>query len=209
MSASAIIMILILLVALIAVVKIMEKGLPKLIQRKKAEWEAEARSKEFRKQHEINEDMKIQKVVKEEKQKIFEANRKERNKQMHQNNIAKGRDYEIFIAEHFKNLGYKTQNHGLIHGRNDKSIDVIIMKDKEITLIQCKNWKEDSKYKITHEKIKAFIGDTIAFLDNNKEKAEGYTIKRMFVTSNDVLDDSARHFLRSNSIVEHVVIPML
>ncbi|MCX6077037.1 MAG: restriction endonuclease [Campylobacterales bacterium] len=209
MSVSAIIMILVLSVALIAVVKIMEKGLPKLIKRKKAEWEAEARSKEFRKQHEINEDMKIQKVVKEEKQKIFEANRKERNKQMHQNNIAKGKDYEIFIAEIFKNLGYKTQNHGLIHGRNDKGIDVIVMKDKEITLIQCKNWKADSKFKITHEKIKAFIGDTTAFLDNNKEKAKGYTIKRMFVTSNDILDDSARHFLRSNSIVEHVIIPML
>jgi restriction system protein len=198
-----------LLIAMFAILKIFEKGIPKIINRKRAEWEAEARSREFRKQHENIEDMKIQKVVKEEKQKVFEEHRKERTKQMHQNNITKGKDYEIFIAEHFKNLGYKTQNHGLIHGRNDKGIDVIIMKDKEVTLIQCKNWKADSKYKITHEKIKAFIGDTTAYLDNNKEKAEGYNIKRLYVTSNDVLDNSARHFLRENNIVEHVIIPML
>jgi len=79
------------------------------------------------------------------------------------------------------------------------------MKGKEITLIQCKNW---DACKITHKHLKEFLGNTTAFLENNKEKAHGYDIKRLYITSNDTLDNSARHFLNENSIVEHRVIPM-
>ena len=84
------------------------------------------------------------------------------------------------------------------------------MKDKEITFIQCKNWKENSKYEITHKDIKEFIGNTATFIEKeeNRDKADGYTIKRLYVTSNDVLDNSARHFLRENNSVGHIVIPM-
>ncbi|MDD3506375.1 MAG: restriction endonuclease [Sulfurimonas sp.] len=96
----------------------------------------------------------------------------------------------------------------MIHGKADRGIDIIAMKNKEITLIQCKNWKENSKHKITHEKIKAFIGDTEEFLNKNREKAAGYTIKRLYVTSNDVLDNSAKYFLRDSSLVDHKVIPI-
>jgi len=82
------------------------------------------------------------------------------------------------------------------------------MKNKEITLIQCKNWKKNSTYKIKHKELKEFLGNTTAFLENNKDKAKGYNIKRLYITSNDVLDNSARHFLRENNVVEHMVIPM-
>lgn len=142
------------------------------------------------------------------KKEIFEENRRKRTREMHQNNDKKGKEYESFVAEHFKNLGYIVEEHGLIHGRKDGGIDVITTRDKEITLVQCKNWKEDSKYKITHEKIKAFIGDTEEFLNKNRDKAEGYTIKRLYVTSNDVLDNSARYFLRDSNLVEHMILPM-
>ncbi|MDD5400150.1 MAG: restriction endonuclease [Sulfurimonas sp.] len=167
--------------------------------------------KRLKKEREIWEEEKNKKLINnDEKKRIFEDNRKKRTREMHQNNARKGKEYESFVAEHFKNLGYKVKEHGLIHGRKDSSIDVITMKDKEITFIQCKNWREDSKHKITHEKIKAFIGDTEEFLrkEENIDKAVGYTIKRLYVTSNDVLDNSARYFLKDSSLVEHMIIPM-
>ncbi len=82
------------------------------------------------------------------------------------------------------------------------------MKDKEITLIQCKNWKKDSKYKVDHNMLKAFIGNTTEFLEKNKDKADGYSIKRLFVTSNDTLDESARHFIKDSNLLEHKIIPI-
>lgn len=145
---------------------------------------------------------------KDERKKAFEENRRKRTREHYLNIDKKGKEYESFIAEHFKNLGYKVKEHGLIHGRADSGIDIIVMKDKEITLIQCKNWKENSRHKITHEKIKAFIGDTEEFLNKNKDKAINYTIKRLYVTSNDVLDKSAKYFLRDSNLVEHIILPM-
>ncbi|OHE00914.1 MAG: hypothetical protein A3K14_03885 [Sulfurimonas sp. RIFCSPLOWO2_12_FULL_36_74] len=141
---------------------------------------------------------------------IFEENRRKRAREHNINIEKKGKDYEVFVANHFEALGYKVKNHGLIHGKKDEGIDVIIMKDKEITFIQCKNWKENSKYEITHKDIKEFIGNTATFIEKeeNRDKADGYTIKRLYVTSNDVLDNSARHFLRENNSVGHIVIPM-
>lgn len=150
---------------------------------------------------------KSDETTKEDKKIAFEENRRKRAREYHKNIQKKGREYELFVANHFRNLGFKIKEHGLIHGREDSGIDVIAMKDKEITLIQCKNWKEDSKYKITHEKIKAFIGDTEEFLNKNKDKAEGYAIKRLYVTSNDVLDSSARYFLKDSNLVEHMILP--
>jgi restriction system protein len=143
-----------------------------------------------------------------ERKKAFEENRRKRAREHYISTEKKGNEYELFVAKHFEVLGYKVKNHGLIHGRKDSSIDVIAMKDKEITLIQCKNWKENSKYKITHEKIKAFIGDTEEFLNKNKDKAAGYTIKRLYVTSNDILDSSARYFLKDSGLVEHIILPI-
>jgi hypothetical protein len=151
---------------------------------------------------------KSNEAIKEDKKIAFEENRRKRAREHHINIQKKGKDYELFVASHFEALGYKVKEHGLIHGRKDSGIDVITMKDKEITLVQCKNWKEDSKYKITHEKIKAFIGDTEEFLNKNRDKADGYTIKRLYVTSNDVLDNSARYFLKDSNLVEHMILPM-
>ena len=107
----------------------------------------------------------------------------------------------MYISDYFRKQGYKIKPFGILNGRKDKGIDVIIMKDKEITLIQCKNWKANSNYKVKHQHLKEFLGNTTAFLENNKDRAEGYTIKRLYVTSNDVLDNSAKYFLRNNKII--------
>lgn len=175
---------------------IIKTELPKRDKKQKELWQARENNEQKIQEHYNKEDFKIQKIVNEEKK-----------KKMYVDNMRKGRDYEIFIIDYFKKKGYQTKGHGLIHGRADKGIDVIVKKDKEITLIQCKNWKKDSNYKIKHRHLKEFLGNTTAFLEKKKKEADGYTIKRLYVTSNDVLDNSAKYFLKDNTIVEHAVIP--
>ena len=183
----------------------LQRELPNRDKRMKSEFEADIKRADTLKTHEEQKDIEIQKAVSEENKEVQAENRKK----MYKDNIKKGRDYELFIIDYFKKQGYTTKEHGILNGKKDKGIDVIIKKDKEITLIQCKNWKQGSSYKIKHTHLKEFVGNTTAFLDNNRDKAEGYIIKRMYVTSNDVLDNSARHFLRDNNIVEHRIIPMV
>jgi len=182
----------------------LKKELPKRDKRIKEEWLAQEKNKKKINEHNSKEDLKIQEIANQEKQRIL----KENKKKIYVDNMRKGRDYEIFIIDYFRKRGYQTKGHGLLNGKKDKGIDIIIKKDKEITLIQCKNWKENSSYKIKHSHLKEFLGNTTAFLENNKEKAEGYIIKRLYITSYDVLDNSARHFLKDNSIVEHAIIQM-
>lgn len=146
-------------------------------------------------------------TYKTERKKAFEENRRKRAREHYIKIDKKGKEYELYIAEHFRKLGYKVKEHGLINGRADSGIDVIAMKDKEITLIQCKNWRENSKYKVDHNMLKAFIGNTTDFIEKNKDKAEGYNIKRLFITSNDVLDNSAKYFLKDSSLIEHKIVP--
>ena len=192
---------------IIWIIKYLEKKLPERDKRKKEEWKAEVKRAETIKNIEKKHEEEIQKAVQEEKAEIFKKNRKIRARQHYIDNNKKGKDYEIFVENYFKNIGYKTKPFGRLNGRKDKGIDVIIMKDKVVTLIQCKNWKADGR-KIKHKELKEFLGNTTAFLDNRKKEAKNYKIKRMFVTSNDILDDSAKYFLKDTPIIEHRIIPM-
>jgi len=202
MNIVAIFTILMLVGFIIWMLKYLEKRLPERDKRIKREYDSELQIKAEKDAHAAKQELEVQRVVHEEKKKIQSENRKK----MYKDNVRKGRDYELFLIDYFRKQGYQTKGHGILEGRKDKGIDVILKKDKEITLIQCKNWKQNSSYKIQHKHLKEFLGNTTAFLEHNKEKAEGYTIKRMFVTSNDVLDNSARHFLEDNSILEYKVI---
>ncbi len=217
---------------------LIKKELPIRDKRIKKEWETEVKIKDAMEIHKENEELKIQQVINKnkiesikkyekeiatDKKRLSDNNEKPINlynsiknnksslnrKQMYKDNKKKGRDYELFILKYFEKQGYKTKDNSFVNGKKDNGIDLIILKNKEITLIQCKNWKKDSSYKIKHRHLKEFLGNTTAFLYNNKEKAKGYKIKRMYITSNDVLDNSAKHFLNNNSILEHRVIPYI
>ena len=199
------------IVFVILILKMIKTELPKRLKKEREIWELEKYKNTNYEINTINSDkgnlyntIKIEKTKKE----IFEENRRKRAREHYINTEKKGKEYELHVAEHFRKQGYKVKEHGLINGRADSGIDVIAMKDKEITLIQCKNWKKDSKYKVDHNMLKAFIGNTTEFLEKNKDKADGYSIKRLFVTSNDTLDESARHFIKDSNLLEHKIIPI-
>lgn len=192
---------------IIWIIKYLEKKLPERDKRKEEEWHLKIKKTETKKNIEKKQEEEIQKIVKEEKKEIFIKNRKIRARKHYIDNYQKGKDYEIFVENYFKNLGYKTKPFGQKKGRKDEGIDIIIKKNKIITLIQCKNWKANGR-KITHKELKEFLGNTTTFLEKRKNEAKGYKIKRMFITSNNILDNSAKYFLKETQILEYKVIPI-
>ncbi len=144
---------------------------------------------------------------KKERIKKFNENRKKRYKEFVKSNIERGKKYEIQIGKHFEDQGYIVKFNGIEKEKKDDSIDLIAIKKDEIIFIQCKNWKENSKYKITQEQIKAFIGDTYKFIENNPVYKD-YKIKRLFIISNKILDKGAYLFIKENQhLIKYKVIP--
>lgn len=116
----------------------------------------------------------------------------------------KGKEYEEFVAGHFKIDGYEVNLHGIKKGKKDKGIDIICTKDEELILIQCKNWKENSTYKINHENLKAFVGCCTEYVNENKLFDKN--IKLKFITSNYILDESGKKFLQESKTLQYEIL---
>jgi len=138
------------------------------------------------------------------KQIEFGNNRKERYKRYLETVSNKGKEYEKFVAGYYKLDGYDVNLHGIKKGKKDKGIDIICEKDEELILIQCKNWKEDSKYKINHEKLKAFVGCCTEYVNENKLFDKN--IKLKFITSNYILDESGKKFLEESKTLQYEIL---
>ena len=188
-----------------------KKEMPEALKYHKKKWEEEKERKEKFKKIKEKEEKKITEIEKERKKKIFEQNRKQRSKKLYKENKKKGIDYEKYVSKYFKEKGYKVKEHGIENGKRDKGIDVIIMKNKEITLIQCKNWKENGR-KIDHIRMKEFIGNCSTFLEKNKDKYKNknYKFKKLYITSNKILDNSAKKYIEENKeIINYMCLPMI
>lgn len=120
----------------------------------------------------------------------------------------KGDLYEAIVADHFRSLDYDVVEHGRIKGKKDQGIDLIATRNDRILLIQCKDWDVNTRFKIRHSHLKEFVGNTYVFLEKNPILSKMGSIKRVFVTSGNILDDSAVGYLKHNpDIIEHKVIP--
>jgi len=123
-------------------------------------------------------------------------------------NQKKGEEYESFIAEHYKKMGYFVWEHGKEKGRLDQGIDLIVKKDKEIIFVQCKNWKENSKFKIDHVRVKASRAEARQFmLDNPLFK--GYKNKFRYTLSSNCMHLSALKYIEeTNGLFDYEIIGM-
>jgi len=131
---------------------------------------------------------------------------KSNNPIKYKQNIKKGKNYEKQIGKYFEKQGYIVKYNGIENGKKDNSIDLIAIKKEEIIFIQCKNWKENHKYKITQQMVKAFIGDTYKFIEENPIYKE-YQIKRLLVISNKILSKSAYAYIKQNpKIINYQII---
>jgi restriction system protein len=130
---------------------------------------------------------------------------KTRDKSHMEEILKKGHDYERYVAEHYKSIGYEVSLNGIIHGKKDNGIDIICNKNNELILIQCKNWKENSKYKVTHLILKAFIGCCSEYIIKNQ--LFNKKVAFHFVTSNNILDASAKKYLAESTTLKYEILP--
>jgi len=124
---------------------------------------------------------------------LIEAINKSKREPKYKTKIEKGKDYEEYVAKVYRSRGYHVSEHGKLRGREDHGIDLIAKKEKEIILIQCKDWKEDGRWRITHEKIKSFQTDARTFVEDKPLLRKSY-LKARYTISGDFMDKSAiRH----------------
>ena len=120
----------------------------------------------------------------------------------------KGDHYERYIAEYYERLGYYVWEHGKEKGKLDQGIDLIVKKKKEIIFIQCKNWNENTRFKIDHKEIKASRTEARAFMKENPLFI-GYKMKFRFTISSNCIHMSAIKYIEENSeLFDYEIIPI-
>lgn len=109
----------------------------------------------------------------------------------HKSNWEIGRDYELFVGYKYSLQGYKVDYFGSYNGLNDLGRDLIIKKDNEIGIIQCKYWS--SKKQIHEKHIAQLYGTVISYvIENNCIPS---LVHGIFVT-NIFLSDTAKKFAK-------------
>lgn len=120
------------------------------------------------------------------------------------NIIKQGLDFENHVSDYYQSQGYEVINN-FEKGRYDEGIGIILIKDDELQLIQCKNWEIHS---IRHNEIKEFLGNCYLFLYKNIEYRKYTKVKRIYVTSQSILDTSAKLLIKNYyPFVEYLKIP--
>jgi len=102
----------------------------------------------------------------------------------------KGQEYEEYVAKVYRSRGYHVSEYGKQQGVLDHGIDLIAKKQKEIVLIQCKNWNENGKWKIKHKDIKAFQTDARTFVED-KPLLRSCLLTARYTISGDFIHQSA------------------
>lgn len=117
-----------------------------------------------------------------------------------------GNDYEEFISNKYKDVGYKVELRGIKESFNDGGLDIIARKDNSIVLVQCKNWSMSNNYKINQKDLRAFVGDCFLYL--KEMNLEGIKISYHFIVSHDnILTKSAEIFLKQNGFIKFKCVP--
>jgi hypothetical protein len=99
-----------------------------------------------------------------------------------------GIEYERYIGYVYEAKGYKVHYTGANQGLEDRGRDLIVERENDILVIQCKRW---AKRKEIHEKHIMQLFGSVAVL--NKESKDKY--KGVFITTA-TLSDTARYFAK-------------
>lgn len=79
-----------------------------------------------------------------------------------------GRDYERYVGYLYESQGYEVEYQGILEGLSDLGRDLVCRKNKEIIVIQCKNW---SQFKTIHEKhVFQLFGTVYQYKVENPDK---------------------------------------
>lgn len=100
-----------------------------------------------------------------------------------------GRDYELYVGFQYSKQGYHVDYYGSYNGLNDLGRDLIITKNGEIGIVQCKYWS--SKKQIHEKHIAQLYGTVISYIIENQYLPE--LVHGIFVT-NITLSKTAKRF---------------
>lgn len=119
--------------------------------------------------------------------------------------ITKGSKYEEFIGKKYEKLNKEVIYNGLVHGKKDNGIDLIVNDENSITFVQCKNWVDNEYHKLNQKDLRAFIGDCFMYLlDNQINKNYNF---HFVVSDNSLLTKSAELYLKENRKIKYKVVP--
>ncbi|MBU1668337.1 hypothetical protein KKC13_07935 [bacterium] len=104
------------------------------------------------------------------------------------------RAYKNFIAKHYLDQGYTLWNHTEDKGLDDKNINYIAKKNREIILINCRGNPTD----ITIKEIKIFEQQKEAFILENPIFAD-YNVKLLYNMSGFFLTEEAFWYIQEHS----------
>jgi Holliday junction resolvase-like predicted endonuclease len=91
---------------------------------------------------------------------------KKKKRNIQKENIQKGKAYEEFVAKYYREKNYQVIERGKEKQRKDGGIDLIVKKDNNCILIQCKNYAPTSK--INHSNIKEFNSNCLTYIQEHK-----------------------------------------
>jgi len=148
--------------------------------------------KEYEKANKKNKRNKNKKTFAQKTDKYFQT---KKTKTSYQEKQIKGKEFEKYVARYYQLLDYTVIEHGQIMGRKDKGIDIIAENEKEILLIQCKNYDINSTWKIRQKDIKAFRMDCLDFIHENPKYKIDKT-KALFIISDNFIDNGAKNYIK-------------
>lgn len=99
-----------------------------------------------------------------------------------------GIEYERYIGYKYESKGYKVYYEGALQGLEDRGRDILVERDNDTLVIQCKRW---AKGKTIHEKHIMQLFGSVAILNMEKKG----TYKGVFVTTT-TLSDTAKYFAK-------------
>ena len=110
-------------------------------------------------------------------------------------------DYCSFIADYYRSLGFTVWKYSKELDLDQSKIHLVIKKEQEIFLIQCRNDNEN----ITQKNIKNFEEELEAFIDKY-QIFEQYNVKLLYTMSSLQLDESAYKYIKSNNSIDYEII---
>lgn len=120
------------------------------------------------------------------------------NKKTYEEKQLKGEEYERRVGEEYEKEGYIIEYRGINKNLNDFGIDLIAIKENETLLIQCKNWTNESKYKIREKEVKEFYGACNFYLEENNLTKENilciYAIPDKKIINQKAMSIFKKHF---------------
>ena len=122
--------------------------------------------------------------------------------EIYKRNKQKGDEYEFFVANLYKDDGYKIYMNGYNKGVKDEGIDIIAHKGNEALLIQCKNWKNPPKQR----DLKVFIADCDLYIQKNQKYLKNKKIRKIFATSCPQMDGGVGVYLQKYNAMNAVKI---